>query len=93
MLPVEVIISYHLIFGRNWRSRKSIGDISDKQRLSWEKTGCRDPLFELLCPKDRHCLELQKIYEGLDEDEVEFGPFVLTKAFPFLGRRLLELPV
>jgi hypothetical protein len=91
VLLVEIIISYHLIFGRNWRSRKSIGDIFDKQRLSWEKTGCRDPLLELLCSKDRQCPELQKIYEGLDEDEVKFGPFVLAKEFPFLGRRLLEL--
>jgi hypothetical protein len=90
VLLVEIIISYNLIFGRNWRSRKSIGDIFDKQRLSWEKTGCRDPLLELLCSKDRHCLELQKIYEGLDKDEMKFGPFIQAKEFPFLGCRLLE---
>jgi hypothetical protein len=57
----------------------------------WEKTGCRDSLLELLYSKDRHCLELQKIYEGLDEDETNLGPFVLAKEFPFLSRRLLEL--
>jgi hypothetical protein len=32
-----------------------------------------------------------KNLQGLDEDEAKFGPFVLAKEFPFLGRRLLEL--
>lgn len=61
VLLVEILTSYHLIFGRNWRSRKSIGDIFDKQRLSWKKTGCRDTLLELLCSKDRQCLEIQNL--------------------------------
>ena len=91
VILIEIIISYHLIFGRNWRSRRSIGRIFDKQRKSLIENGQHDPLLESLCSKDRGCDELREIYEGLDEDETKFGPFVEAQEFPFLGRRLLKL--
>lgn len=84
----EVLLSYRLIFGQTYNSRKDF----NKQLRKWDlkSKGNSDPMLYRLCGHGCESDEARDIYLEIDADDPSnhYNPIV---DFPFLGRRLVGI--
>jgi hypothetical protein len=81
----EVLLSYRLIFGKTYSSRKDFKKQLRKWNLESKKNS--DPMLYRLCAHGYESEEAREIYLEIDADDPSnhYNPVV---DFPFLGKRL-----
>lgn len=85
----EVLLSYRLIFGRNWRSRRQIRRSLERKKDTWQKECRYDPLLKILCTEPEGSRAVQDLYADLEAKK--FDDYISVDEFPFLARRLFDL--
>lgn len=94
----DVLLSYRLIFGIDYRSRRAFQseevvkwkvDITDDGHSRREHE--LDPLLHLLCTGSTKSPDLQSVLERLGVQEAPASAGYAREHFPFLGQRLADL--
>jgi hypothetical protein len=85
----EVLLSYRLIFGRNWRSRSRVRRSLEENKVKWQSECLYDPLLEILCTQPEGSCQVEELYKDLEAKK--FDDYISVDEFPFLARRLIDL--
>ena len=87
--PVEVLLSYDILFGRCSKSRASAKTLLATTAEEWKAEGGYDPLLETLCTKGRDCPEVAELLNELQAGKLRDS--ISVDEYPFLGQRLATL--
>lgn len=87
--PVEVLLSYDILFGRCTESRASAKALLATSAEEWKAEGGYDPLLETLCTKGRDCPEVAELLKELQAGKPRDS--ISVDEYPFLGERLATL--
>jgi hypothetical protein len=87
--PIEVLLSYDILFGRCSKSRASAKALLATTAEKWKAEGGYDPLLETLCTKGRDCPEVAELMNELQAGKLRDS--ISVDEYPFLGQRLAIL--